>query len=120
LVFTAVETDLQEVVGHIELLAIDRVNQTATVGRVLIGPARLRGTGLGAEMMRAVLRIGFEELGLHRIDLRVFTFNHSAIACYKKVGFQTEGLLREAYRAGQEHWSVYVMSLLEHEWRGQA
>lgn len=120
LAFTAVEKESGEAVGHIELLAINRGNRSAIVGRVLIGPETLRGQGLGTEMVRAVLRIGFEELGLHRLGLHVFDFNASAIACYEKVGFRKEGRLRDAYRIGDSFWSVYAMSMLEEEWKGMS
>jgi len=47
-------------------------------------------------MVDAVLAIGFDEIGLHRIDLGVFDFNTRAIRCYEKCGFVQEGLAREA------------------------
>ena len=69
--------------------------------------------------MEAVLRVGFEQLGLHRVSLNVFDFNHSAIACYEKVGFCKDGLLRDTVRVGEKYWSHYVMSILEDEWRAR-
>lgn len=60
--------------------------------------------------------MGFTELGLHRIDLIVFDFNVSAIKCYEKAGFKTEGLKRDIRKMGDEFWSAYEMSILEDEW----
>jgi len=54
---------------------------------------------------------------LHRIDLVVFDFNQAAIACYEKAGFVREGHIREARRMGDGYWSLYLMSMLEDEWR---
>ena len=68
-------------------------------------------------MLRRLLQIGFDGLGLHRIDLVVFDFNRAAIKCYEGVGFVKEGHLRESRRIGNEYWSLYQMSILEHEWR---
>ena len=51
-------------------------------------------------MMMEILKIAFDELQLHRVSLGVFDFNHSAIACYEKVGFVKEGLLRDARKMG--------------------
>lgn len=117
--FKVVDAASQKMVGYVELANIDRRNRSAVLSRVLVGPSHLRGRGIGAQMVREVLRIGFEELSLHRIDLLVFDFNRRAIACYEGVGFQREGLLRECRKIGDEYWSVYVMSILEHEWKGR-
>jgi len=68
-------------------------------------------------MMKKIFEVGFGQLGLHRISLFVYDFNHSAIACYEKAGFVKEGLLREAVRVGNQYRSVYLMSILEQELR---
>ena len=46
-------------------------------------------------MVQQILIIGFEQLRLHRIELVVFDFNQAAIRCYERVGFRTEGRLRD-------------------------
>jgi RimJ/RimL family protein N-acetyltransferase len=119
-IFKGVNTHDKGVVGHIELNDIDMRNNSATVCRVLVGEPSLRGRGIGIQMLRRVLQIGFDGLGLHRIDLVVFDFNNAAIKCYEKVGFVKEGHLRESRRIGNEYWSLYQMSILEHEWRSSA
>src|SRR5438128_10816759 len=45
--YKAVDTDTDQVVGHIELLGIDRQNRSAYLARVLVGPLHLRGRGVG-------------------------------------------------------------------------
>jgi RimJ/RimL family protein N-acetyltransferase len=116
LAFKAVDIEQEQTIGHIELSAIDRRHRSATVARVLVGPERARGRGIGAQMTREVLRIGFEELALHRIQLSVFTFNAPAIACYEGLGFQKEGLVRDVCKHEDTFWSAYLMSMLEDEW----
>jgi RimJ/RimL family protein N-acetyltransferase len=68
-------------------------------------------------MMQEILRFGFENLSLHRIDLLVFDFNTTAIHCYERVGFKKEGMLREARKVEDKYWNVCLMSMLEDEWR---
>jgi len=63
------------------------------------------------------LHIGFDDLGLHRIDLGVYDFNTAAIRCYELEGFVKEGHLRQARRVGDEIWSLDLMGILEGEWR---
>ncbi len=103
-------------VGHIELNQIDHHHRSASISRVLVAP-EARGKGYGQQMVREVIRIGFEDLNLHRISLNVFDFNKSAIACYEKVGFVREGLLRELRKVGDRYWNLVVMSMLEEEYR---
>ena len=117
IVYKAVDTETEKVVGHIEWNNIDRENRSATISRVLAAPDA-RGKGIGTAMINEMVRIGFEEFNLHRIELRVFDFNQSAIKCYEKAGFKKEGILRETSRFEDEYWSVYQMSMLENEWEG--
>lgn len=107
-------------VGHICLGSIDRSNRSARIGKVLLGDPSVRGRGIGSLMIEAVLRIGFDELRLHRISLGVFDFNRPAIACYERAGFVREGLLRDARRIGDAYWSLIEMAMLEDEWRSRA
>ncbi len=83
LMFSAKLNERNKTVGHIQLLGIDRVNMSARIGRVLVGE-EYRNKGIGTQMINAVLDIAFHKFNLHRVDLGVFDFNESAIACYKK------------------------------------
>ena len=94
-------------------------NQSARIGRVLVGDKNVRGKGIGKQMIKEVLKIAFEQLQLHRVHLGVFDFNHAAIACYEKAGFTKEGLLRDATKNGDEYWSMWEMGILENEWLGK-
>ncbi|AKI97653.1 GNAT family N-acetyltransferase [Kosmotoga pacifica] len=118
-IFKAVDINANTVVGHIELNNIDLRNKVARISRVLVGEPSMRGKGVGAQMIRKLLEIGFNQLGLHRIELLVFDFNKAAIRCYEKVGFVKEGLLREARKINDEYQNLYLMSILESEWRAQ-
>lgn len=73
--------------------------------------------GLGTEATRLVLRFGFEELNLHRIELRVIEYNLRAIRSYEKAGFIKEGIERETvFLDGQWHSDVR-MAILEDEYK---
>ena len=105
----------EQIVGYIELNNIDLDNDSGTISRVLVSPDE-RGQGIGTEMVRRATKLGFRDLGLHRIGLRVFDFNEAAIACYKRVGFKEEGKLRDSRRHEDEYWTLIQMSMLEDEW----
>jgi RimJ/RimL family protein N-acetyltransferase len=83
--------------------------------RILIGPAG-RGRGLGTEATRLIVGYGFEQLGLHRISLEVYSFNPRARHVYESAGFRAEGVLRESLRYGDQWVDATVMSILDREW----
>ena len=117
LAFKAVESNNNTMVGQISFHIVNVENRYAHLGPILVGDPALRGKGIGSRMIYKMQEIAFEQLKLHRIDLYVFDFNTSAIACYEKMGFTKEGLLREATRVDGEYWSPYLMSILESEWK---
>ncbi|MFE8704185.1 GNAT family N-acetyltransferase [Cytobacillus sp. FJAT-54145] len=115
-VYKVVDLNTGETIGHISLAQIDRRNKSARIGKVLVGSKSVRGQGIGQKMLEEILNIAFGKLNLHRVSLGVFDFNHSAIACYERVGFIKEGLLRDSRKMGNEYWSLWEMSILEDEW----
>ena len=118
-IFKAVNESTNEVIGHISLGNVDRINESARIGKVLIGQSESRGNGYGTQLMLAALTFAFEELKLHKVTLGVFDFNTSAIKCYEKVGFKKEGLLRDARKNGDEYWNLIEMGILENEWKAK-
>lgn len=56
-------------------------------------------TGIMSEALRAILAVGFNEMGLNRIDAVVLPANIASIRLLDKLGFEKEGLLR-----GYENW----------------
>ena len=104
-------------VGHISLGGISQKNNAARISRVLVGHTAQRGKGYCAPMIKAVLKIAFEDLNLHRVSLGVYDFNEAAIRCYQKAGLKTEGVMRDVLKWKDEYWSLMEMSILEEEWR---
>ncbi|OUJ74267.1 GNAT family N-acetyltransferase [Hymenobacter crusticola] len=116
-VYKAVDTSTGQTVGHISLGSISRYHGAGRITRVLVGDTGARGKGYGQAMVKAILALGFEDLGLHRISLGVYDFNHSAIRCYQRAGLHREGTLRDVVRYGEEYWSLVEMSMLKPEWQ---
>lgn len=117
LIYKVIDIESDKTIGHISLGKIDYTNKSARIGKVLVGDTSMRGKGIGELMIKAIVKVGFEDLHLHRLSLGVFDFNKSAIGCYKKVGFQIEGLLRDYRKINDQYWSIYEMSILEEEWQ---
>ncbi|MFF5492201.1 GNAT family N-acetyltransferase [Streptomyces aquilus] len=103
-----------ELVGEVVLYEWDARARGCTF-RTLLGP-RGRDRGLGTEATRLVLGYGFEELGLHRVQLEVYGHNARALRAYEKAGFVREGVRREADLRDGRWVDWVVMGVLEHEW----
>ena len=115
-IYKGVDSTTGETIGHISLGSISRKNRSGRISRVLVGGKEHRGKGCCRGMVKAVLKIGFEELNLHRISLGVYDFNKAAIACYQKAGFKIEGISRDVLLYKEKWWSLVEMSILEDEW----
>lgn len=96
---------------------IDGRNANAEVG-LFVGLPELWDRGLGHDVLRTLLRFGFEQMNLHRIYLRVFAKNERAVRLYEKVGFQHEGRWREAEFRHGRYQDIMWMSILREEWAG--
>ncbi|WP_152656602.1 GNAT family N-acetyltransferase [Oceanobacillus sp. CFH 90083] len=102
-------------IGIISLINIDYKNRNAEC-IIDIGEKSYWGKGYGAEGVKLLLDYSFYELNLHRVSLRVFSFNTRAIHLYKKIGFQTEGKSRQTlFRDGSWH-DVLHMGILQQEY----
>src|SRR5438105_290831 len=115
LLFAAAADDHRGLVGHV-MLTVQPDHRLGLIGRVLVDPTR-RGGGVGTALMREVVEVGFNRLGLRRLQLAVYDFNAAAIACYQRVGFVIEGRLRDCARGSDGYWNGYVMAVLEPEYR---
>ncbi|EMC91444.1 hypothetical protein BAUCODRAFT_152703 [Baudoinia panamericana UAMH 10762] len=93
----------------------DFKNRVAGLG-IGLADRKHRAKGYGTELMNWMLEYGFMELGLHRIELRVYSFNEKAIKLYRKIGFKEEGRLRKTYFRGGQWYDIILMAVLEEEW----
>lgn len=78
-------------VGSVFIRDIDHTHHKGEYG-IFIGEENARGRGIGTVAAKLMIRYAFEELGLHKLFLRVFADNAAALCSYEKAGF-----LREAY-----------------------
>lgn len=121
-----------ELVAHGQWLVLAvQVRETGTViGEVLlkwasdrqgeIGFALARshqGRGYAAEAARAMLRLGFDELGFHRITAVVIDGNDASGGLLARLGFRQEARLVDGVHFKGEWASQLVYAMLEDEWR---
>ncbi|MFB4168220.1 GNAT family N-acetyltransferase [Virgibacillus sp. JSM 102003] len=106
------ELEANNPIGITSLINIDYGNRNAECN-ISIGDKSYWGKGFGQESFRLLLDFAFNELNLHKVYLRVFSFNKGAIKLYQKLGFYEEGeLIEQFYRDGSWH-NVIFMGLLK-------
>lgn len=108
-----------EPIGTIGLDAIDFKNQRAEYGNVLIGDKRYCGQGLAKEASITLLNYAFFELNMNRVYLYVTKENESAIRLYEKIGFVSEGIIREWHFSAGKFNDVVMMGCLRREYIDQ-
>ena len=106
-----------EHLGNISVWWVSRPNKVGEIGYWIRSDAT--GHGICTEAAANVVRIGFEELGMHRITLRIAAGNRASERVAEKLGFAHEGLLRDEVKVGDEWLDHSVWGLLEHEWRAE-
>ncbi|UUL77289.1 GNAT family N-acetyltransferase [Pseudarthrobacter sp. Fe7] len=112
-------------------LAIEAVDEPGLLGEVVLkwlpgmgqgevgwtlAPAA-RGRGYGTEAARAVLRLGFEDLGMHRIEARLDELNHASAALCGRLGMRLEARHIDKWRYKGQWATELVYSILADEWR---
>ena len=75
------------------------------------------GMGVAPEAVRAVLRFGFLELRLHRIEAHYMIGNDRSRRVMEKVGMTYEGTQRDSLFVKGRYVSVGVCAVLENEFR---
>jgi ribosomal protein S18 acetylase RimI-like enzyme len=84
----------------------------AHVGEIAILVSNMqRGAGFGRSLMEMAIAWG-RAVGLAKLSLRVFPDNQRAIALYRSLGFQDEGLVKAEVRMPSGDRDMLLMGLL--------
>jgi RimJ/RimL family protein N-acetyltransferase len=111
LMFKALDEETGEVIGHIELMHINRQAGTAHIGRVLVGEPDLRGRGFGTEVVSRLVEKAFVSMSLQRLTLTVYESNRPAVACYQGLGFEIREARENSLMVDGESWTTLLMAL---------
>jgi RimJ/RimL family protein N-acetyltransferase len=110
----AVTADGGELVGDMSLIWRSDEHRTGEVG-YLLHPAAT-GRGYATEAARALLRIGFEALGWHRIIGRIDARNDASARVLERLGMRREAHLVENEWLKGEWTDEVVYAMLDREW----
>lgn len=101
-------------VGRIGLHHLNSENKNAAIGYWLTKDAE--GKGIISKSCEAIIKYGFEELGLHRIEIKAAVNNLRSQAIPQKFNFTKEGILREAELVNNKFLDLVLYSMLRNEW----
>ena len=115
LVLAMVLRDSGALIGDVNLHLLSQEHRQGEIGFVL--HPDYHGQGLATEASVVMLRLGFEELGLHRIIGRCDARNKASARLMERLGMRREAHFRDNEIVKGEWCGEYVYALLATEWR---
>ena len=91
--FAIIERESKKMIGTCGFTRLDGENSTGEVGYVL--HPSFWGKGYATEAVEAIIRFGFEKLGLHRIEGRYMENNVASRRVMEKCGMRLEGVYHD-------------------------
>lgn len=73
--------------------------------------------GYMTEALAIVLKYGFEQMSLHRIEALIADWNEPSLKLINKYGFVKEGIMRQDYFYNGKYEDSICYSLLKSEWQ---
>jgi RimJ/RimL family protein N-acetyltransferase len=105
------------IIGNVVLFTRSREHRQGEVGYVFHPDHG--GQGYATEAAEAMLRLGFEELGLHRIAGRLDARNAASARVLERLGMRREARFLQSEIVKGEWTDELVYAMLEDEWRAR-
>lgn len=106
----------EEPIGRIFVSRLDPHYDSLDITRIYIAETDMRGKGYGEEALRRFLEYAFINLHMERVTLDHFLANKPAAALYEKIGFRTEGVMRNAGKKNGRYYDLMLRSMLRSEY----
>lgn len=104
----------ERMVGSVALVKISKENKSAELGYWL--SQEMQGQGIVTQSCLRLLEYVFKKMDLNRIEINVISSNQKSLLIPKKLGFQSEGILREGIFLKEKFHDLERFSLLKKEW----
>lgn len=98
-------------VGRIGIYKIDHQNKIGEIGYWVVED--YQGKGIVTASCQAIVKFGFEELGLNRLEIKCGTGNLKSQGIPKRLGFKMEGVLSEAEFLHGHYIDLNLYSLIK-------
>lgn len=101
-------------VGTVDFVWWKPGHQSAEIGYVLARDCW--GQGLMTEAATALLKLGFGQMELVRIQARCITENIGSQRVMEKIGMSYEGTLKKGIKIKGQHWDLKLFSILKEDY----
>ena len=105
--------ETRECIGQIAYFLVDSKNHFAEI-EYCIGSAFQR-RGYATEATKAVIRFGFEQMNLHKVQISTKEINAASKRVIEKCGFTYEGTLRDYFYINGSYMGRLYFSILQNE-----
>ncbi len=107
-----------QIAGVIGFHRIDWQNRNVEIGYWL--GAEFQGHGIVTKACRRLVDYAFDEYRLNRVQIRCATENRKSCAIIERLGFNREGLNRQAEYLYDHYVDLYVYGMTAEEWRSRS
>lgn len=101
--------------GNMSIWHVSRLGKVGEIGYWVRTDAT--SNGIATEAAAAMIDLGFNTLGMHKITLRIAVGNEASDRVAQKLGFTREGVLREELKVNGDWLDHTLYSMLEQEFR---
>ncbi|NLY81584.1 MAG: GNAT family N-acetyltransferase [Clostridiales bacterium] len=116
LMFTILSKSENTPIGRIIISRIASKEKSLDITKLYIGKKNYQGKGHGIELMEAMLQYVFFDLNMERVTLDYYVNNRRAELLYNKLGFKSEGVLRNSTIKDGKYYDLKLMSMLRNEY----
>ena len=112
--FVMKELNTNKVIGHCGFYRWFKEHRRSEIGYIL--NKEYRKKGFVREAIKELLKFGFDELNINRMEAIIEPSNENSENVVKYYGFKKEGLLRQHYISNEVIMDSMVFCLLREEW----
>lgn len=113
--FAIIENTSLQHIGNIKIGPINKNHNHADIS-YFIGDKSMWGKGIATEAIRLIVKYGFEDLNLHRIEAGAYCRAIGSWKALEKNGFKREAIFREHVFFVNEYIDVYRYGMLKDEY----
>ncbi|MDF7647118.1 GNAT family protein [Erwiniaceae bacterium L1_54_3] len=113
--FAVIDMQSQRAVGTLALMRIDAKNGAVEVGHVAFSPL-LKQTCMATEAHYLLMRYAFDQLGYRRYEWKCDSCNQPSRKAALRLGFQFEGIFRQAIVYKGRNRDTCWFSMIDAEW----
>ena len=114
--YTIISKNDNKPIGRVYISRIDKGANYLDITRIYIGDKNNIGKGYGKEAMILLLQYCFNTLKMERVTIDHYPNNYKASNLYLSLGFQYEGIMRNAAKRNNQYFDLHLMSILKNDY----